>query len=65
MWCVDNLDELEIFGYYGKEVKYINLVWIKFDYVGDNWVKLIVNVIGNYKFIFDVYLERVKFILVN
>lgn len=65
MRCADNLDELETPGHHGKEVKHINLVRIKFDYAGDNRVKLIANAIGNHKSTPDVYPERVKSTLVN
>ena len=64
-WRVDNSDEPEIFGYYGKEAKYTNPAWTKPDHVGDNWAKPTVNVTGNYKLIFDAHLERAKLIPAN
>lgn len=61
-WRVDNSDEPEIFGYYGKDAKYTNPAWTKPDHVGDNWAKPTVNTTGNYKLIFDAHLERAKLI---
>ncbi|MDR0394288.1 MAG: hypothetical protein LBH77_03925 [Tannerella sp.] len=64
-WRVDNSDEPEIFGYYGKEAKYTNPAWTKPDQVGDNWTKPVVNVTGNYTLIFDAHLERAKLVPAN
>ncbi len=64
-WRVDNSEDPEIFGYYGKEAKYTNPAWTKPDHVGDNWAKPTVNVTGNYKLIFDAHLERAKLIPAN
>ncbi|MDR0422927.1 MAG: hypothetical protein LBH72_07950 [Proteiniphilum sp.] len=64
-WRVDNSEEPEIFGYYGKEAMYTNPAWTKPDQVGDNWAKPTVNVTGNYTLIFDAHLERAKLVPAN
>lgn len=61
-WRVDNSDEPEIFGYYGKEAKYTNPAWTKPDHVGDNWAKPTVNASGDYTLVFDAHLERAKLV---
>lgn len=64
-WRVDNSDEPEIFGYYGKEAVYTNPAWTKPDHVGDNWAKPTVNTTGKYTLIFDAHLERAKLVPAN
>lgn len=64
-WRVDNSNEPEIFGYFGKETKYTNPAWTKPDHVGDNWAKPTVNTTGSYTLIFDAHLERAKLVPAN